>query len=427
MHLKSLRIRHLCCFEEILLDFDCPPEEGKVAVLLGDNGAGKTTILRAIAMGLCDETGASALLRELYGEMNRSQSPDEPASIVIELLSDDGAIGKIETTIARTASGEPEVRQKRCAPNGFPWDDVFLCGYGAVRGGFSSGQIGEYSPVDSTHSLFNYEAQLQNPELVLRRIDDPTFLKEVLAIIDRILMFPEGSTVLTRTGPANRSLWLSEIGMGGWGDGHRVALGVVADLFGWALLYDPELPKNGVSGIVLIDEIEQHLHPTWQRRILGDLLQQFPKVQFITTSHSALCVLGTTDLQDDQVDLFVFGRDGDRVQAQRFDSPPRGKRTDQILTSYLFGLSTSWDNEMKRAVEEYSRLASKDRSAGENEEFRRLRSLLDGRLGSGESELENTVMKALDQVLFQRPEELGFTREAMGYEARRQLRELLEL
>lgn len=54
-----------------------------------------------------------------------------------------------------------------------------------------------------------------------------------------------------------------------------------------------ENPMEG-EGIVLIDEIELHMHPSWQRRILGVLKQLFPNVQFIITTHSPQ-VLGSVD------------------------------------------------------------------------------------------------------------------------------------
>jgi predicted ATP-binding protein involved in virulence len=44
------------------------------------------------------------------------------------------------------------------------------------------------------------------------------------------------------------------------------------------------------KGVVLIDEIDQHLHPRWQRRIVGDLKRVFPNIQFIATTHSPFIV-----------------------------------------------------------------------------------------------------------------------------------------
>jgi len=72
-------------------------------------------------------------------------------------------------------------------------------------------------------------------------------------------------------------------------DGQRVTLAMVADIARRACLLNPHLGGEVLEetpGIVLIDELDLHLHPLWQRRIIGDLRRTFPKIQFIATTHS---------------------------------------------------------------------------------------------------------------------------------------------
>lgn len=72
-------------------------------------------------------------------------------------------------------------------------------------------------------------------------------------------------------------------------DGYRNFLGMVADLAWRTVQLNPHLGSEApraTKGVVLIDEIDLHLHPKWQRRALGDLRQAFPQVQFIATTHS---------------------------------------------------------------------------------------------------------------------------------------------
>lgn len=76
-------------------------------------------------------------------------------------------------------------------------------------------------------------------------------------------------------------------------DGYRNLLGMVADLGYRASVLNPQLESDVLQetpGIVLIDEIELHLHPKWQRRIVEDLRRTFPKVQFIATTHSPVII-----------------------------------------------------------------------------------------------------------------------------------------
>jgi predicted ATP-binding protein involved in virulence len=72
-------------------------------------------------------------------------------------------------------------------------------------------------------------------------------------------------------------------------DGYRNMLGMVADIAERCVTLNPQLGADAVEqtpGVVLIDEIDLHLHPKWQRHVVTDLLRAFPKVQFLATTHS---------------------------------------------------------------------------------------------------------------------------------------------
>ena len=76
-------------------------------------------------------------------------------------------------------------------------------------------------------------------------------------------------------------------------DGYRNMIGMVADMVYRCIQLNPGLKENVLKetdGIVLIDELDLHLHPEWQRRVAGDLKRIFPKVQFITTTHSPFII-----------------------------------------------------------------------------------------------------------------------------------------
>lgn len=76
-------------------------------------------------------------------------------------------------------------------------------------------------------------------------------------------------------------------------DGQRNMIGLIADIAYRCILLNPYLGEKAVSetpGIVLIDEIDLHLHPNWQRMIVQNLKNAFPKIQFIATTHSPFIV-----------------------------------------------------------------------------------------------------------------------------------------
>lgn len=76
-------------------------------------------------------------------------------------------------------------------------------------------------------------------------------------------------------------------------DGQRCVVALVADIAQKAVHLNPHLGKNvltRVEGVVLIDELDLHLHPRWQRRVIEDLRTVFPKIQFICTTHSPFLI-----------------------------------------------------------------------------------------------------------------------------------------
>lgn len=80
-------------------------------------------------------------------------------------------------------------------------------------------------------------------------------------------------------------------------DGYRIIVALVADIASRLAEANPQLenPLLG-EGIVLIDEADLHLHPSWQRRFLKDLSNTFPNIHFITTTHSPLIAMGAADI-----------------------------------------------------------------------------------------------------------------------------------
>jgi hypothetical protein len=401
-------------------------------VILGDNGVGKTTILQSIAMSLSGKASASGLMDELYGEWIRTGKLT--GSIRLELISKDK--NKEHYSIAtkfnrKKLDASVEIEQTTNPEKNFPWDDLFVCGYGACRGVLGSDMgISEYSVTDSVYTLFNYEAKLLNPELTIRRIKDTDdvsgeLLKKMLRWIDYILMLSEGSTTLEKVGLSTDGFWGKSMPSVALGDGHKATISWLADMFGWVLLHDETMFQNEISGIVLLDEIEQHLHPSWQKAIIKRINDCFPKIQFIITTHSPLCAIGTTDLRDEQCTLALLTRDEKGCSRVRDKlKPPRGRRADQVLTSYLFGLTTSGDNATIRKIERYSDLMSRERTRGEEEEVQTLRDELDERLGTEETELQQLVAQSIQKVLEKKPKSSYIDPKAIDYEIKRRLREL---
>ncbi len=125
-------------------------------------------------------------------------------------------------------------------------------------------------------------------------------------------------------------------------DGVRNAIAMFADLAWRAVMLNPHHGKDAPAlarGVVLIDELDLHLHPGWQREILGDLRRAFPNIQFIITTHSPQ-VLGSA--LDEWVQEFtadqqlvasprVKGQDTNRILTEVMNVSERDEETAQAL------------------------------------------------------------------------------------------------
>jgi predicted ATP-binding protein involved in virulence len=147
--------------------------------------------------------------------------------------------------------------------------------------------------------------------------------------------------------------------MGNLSDGQRMMLALVADLAIKAVTQNiclveesatqGDLPKvlERTPGVVLIDELEVHLHPLWQRRVVGDLKSTFPSIQFVVTTHSPFVIqalghgklirLGATG-----VDLWPHGESIEDIaeSVQGVHSPQQSLRARRLeeATEKYFGL-----------------------------------------------------------------------------------------
>ena len=84
-------------------------------------------------------------------------------------------------------------------------------------------------------------------------------------------------------------------------DGYRNMIGMVADIAYRMATLNPQLEADVIKqteGIVLIDEIDLHLHPKWQKQVVGRLLDAFPKIQFVASSHSPFIIQSLYDRKD---------------------------------------------------------------------------------------------------------------------------------
>ncbi|RZK29933.1 MAG: hypothetical protein EOO61_19985 [Hymenobacter sp.] len=304
-----------------------------------------------------------------------------------------------------------------------PGDLVGLSCYGYGAGRTIGNSMLSEAPeaIDTCASLFNDRADLLNPEEWFLNIDYGIRLlaedkrKQLSDANDRVRQMIKdvlpGVTDLRidNSGtPQKPQISLQFLLYGTWVRLHDMSLGyqtMVVWLTDFASKLYVRYPESdnplAEPAIVLIDEIDLHLHPQWQRELLGMLSKIFPNTQFIATAHSPLVVQAAGDVD---ANVVLLRREGDQTVVVTDVADVRGWRLDQILTSELFGFETARSPETEKLLKRRAELLSQATlSAANKQELASLNEQLDLRdqlVGETPSEKQvHAVLRQLRQKL----------------------------
>ncbi|GAA1469691.1 AAA family ATPase [Nocardiopsis exhalans] len=314
------------------LEFPLPKDgQGSWTVLAGRNGSGKTTLLRAIALGLVGPSYARHLVPD-FGHWVSHDAPTGDVTITIHpdnhwdkftqgrrpQESFSGALHwrRVDTDrqLREQVSGPSNTSRGKGSksPDRGPWSEEtsgwYVAGYGPFRrleGGSTAAQrlTLNNGPVARLASLFDEDVSLAESvqwlkDLLLRQ-KGGSLPEAPLDFVFRILndgLLPDGFQVSHVDADG---LWVKHSGktsaLREVSDGYRTVAALVLDLvrqLHWAggeevfAEDDGNRPVVVMPGVVLIDEIDVHLHVSWQKAIGGWLKKHFPNIQFIVSSHS---------------------------------------------------------------------------------------------------------------------------------------------
>jgi hypothetical protein len=377
VHLRRITLENLRCFGRVDVPVGPPehPWRGQWIVLLGENGMGKTTLLRALALALLPEhtgrnhvyelSARAGLIRnahegyDAHGRVERIRiarievetGPDTDTSLIIVPMHPREAL-----------SAQRPLRQR-----------PLVLGYGCRRGS-ALGDIRRESNTDylfGTETLFDEDARVIHADTWLRDIhaqDRDLFdsvcriLGELLLGVERISVEPGGIT--WAEGPI-----IGRVPLAGLSDGYLTTLGWLVDVLARWIAYarshdiplGPDFHKR-MPCVVLIDEIDLHLHPRWQTEVITKLRDMFPMTTFVATTHNPLTLHGT---KAGEVHVIRVGDDGN-LEIVPKDLPP-GIRTDELLTGEWFGLSSTLDAETQQLLKDHFTLLQQGRPEGDPE------------------------------------------------------------
>ena len=177
--------------------------------------------------------------------------------------------------------------------------------------------------------------------------------------------------------------------------GYRAVLALTADLAWRMTRGNPHMDNPLLSeAIVLIDEVELHLHPSWQQRILNDLMRTFSNTQFIVTTHSPQVL---TTVEPEHVVELSFD-DGGRIAAGSAVAATFGAEAGDVLASVM-GVSERPENCFSKMLDRYRRLVGE--GEGESPEGLGLRRRLDS-MSPHDPALARADMEIRQRKLFKR-------------------------
>lgn len=336
------------------------PKLNNVNLLLGINGAGKSTMLKAIALAALGPAVGDAGIRP-YRFARRTRGPETTFFEKHCLISADFKTHKQDNSphkeirsvcmVERKGDYERLVWARNDEKAWHPVysdysDAMFVVGYGANRRVEEPDQSKSRSQFANrakrVMGLFdeNYTLRPLSKWFYKLRYEHRHHHEEVVDIINNLI----GRDGFSFTGErANDEEYLfrhkdSIVPFPALSDGYRAYIGWLSDLL--FHLHDTNPNARSVRdnhGIVMIDEIDLHLHPRWQMEVLPRLSKEFPNLQIIATTHSPL-VVGSLEWMNI---LVMKTKKNGTAEPIRVKQGVHGLDADQVLLTSLFGLRST--------------------------------------------------------------------------------------
>ena len=390
MWIEECVLENIKCFESLKLRLGTSLSPYRWVTLLGENGTGKSTVLQSLGLLLAGPEGAIQLLRRPEGWTRTEDAPGKMTVRLHQSEHDPGVFGGekkerkvFQYTLYVTGSHKltinnkvftepiitedtnsrviPWLREHALLPKGKGW---FGAGYGAFRRLTRVSRIlvpSLQEPLRYTNFItqFNENEPLEAIEQWMVYLDykiekgkDQLAQKQRewgIAAINKLL--PKGSCFDSID--ANGRIWFRnghvKVPTFALSDGFRSILAFAGDLV-WRLIEafpnsdDPLVEE----GCVLIDELDIHLHPTWQRDIAGLLRATFPNIQFVMATHSPIIAAGAGQ---DAI-TYRFSIRNAEVQIEQVNNV-YAYSVDRILQSEAFGLVSAYSQETQHTIDRY--------------------------------------------------------------------------
>ncbi|MDR0922917.1 MAG: AAA family ATPase [Hungatella sp.] len=385
MNLKKLNLHNFRCFDDLEVEF-----HDKLSVIVGANGAGKTTILEAAAIAV------GTLLYSLDGVINYGikktdahnkyfnmgsvvdVQPQYPVEISACGIADDTSVkwtrslnsenGKTTVIDAKEMTKISEEYQKRMMKGDTSLVLPIVAYYGTGRlwdyhrekktdtfkkSNRSNGYIDCLDGTANIKLMMNWfkkmawtdgQSEKPSPEFTAVRGAMERCFSLMTGIEDVKVQFNPDTSEIDIIYRSNEEGSI-KIPLNQLSDGYKGTISLIADIAYRMAVLNPWLSDRiltETNGVVLIDEVDLHLHPAWQQRVINDLTSIFPMVQFIVTTHAPAVINSVKsdnliilkDLQILRLDNQVYGKDVKSVLNEIMGVTERPPEVAKLFTAF---------------------------------------------------------------------------------------------
>lgn len=375
-YIEYFEIQNFKGIEYINIDFrSIKGENAPWMMILGENGFGKTSILQAISIALMGESKREEVTKGYIG--NFVNYNEGTATIRIGLS---GTKEPIELIFNKQGDYLGSKKYKKPL--------VLILAYGATRllPINSNEYFGEkwarvenlFNPFIPMVDVRNYLNTLSNSEfeIVVAAIEELFFENVQISRNNNEIYFQFTNEILT---------------IDNLSDGYKTTIALATDIM---MVMKNRWRNYNAEGIVLIDELDAHLHPRWNIEIVSRLRKAFPKIQFITTTHNPLTLRG---LKENEV--CVLKKIDNKTVIMQDLPVQKEMKIEEMLTSNYFGLYDT-NPEVNIYFEEYYKLLTNpEPNFKEQEKINKLKLKLERYNKLGLTKRDQLFYKAIDIYL----------------------------
>ena len=369
MFLKKITLHNFKCLSDIELSF----EKNKTGnrrwtLILGENGTGKSNLLKAIAL----VTSGSNALGELLGDSDSWIKLDKKGctiSAVLETKKGDARSISLQLNrgdnLSKIISNNHESLHLIDEAIENAERNYFIVAYGASRrlnnGVFSSAESSKRGGrTVNVRNLFDGSFTLNPLTSWVIELDYKSGEEGIKIVKDALDDFLPGAKFHSINKEKKQVLFETQDGiipLEQLSEGYQNMAGWIGDLLFRVTETFKEYKKPlEARGVLLIDEIDLHLHPNLQRKLYDFIENKLPNFQVIATTQSPL-----TAQQTGEGELFALKRnEANNIELTPFIGSPKSFLVSQLLMSPVFGLETDESYEVQKAKTEYGQLKAKE-------------------------------------------------------------------